>query len=188
MLYGCERLGAVAHLIFKVKGCVTLALHALDDTQCTLAELSVVLSLDICPSHLGNSHGAWPQHLLVVLVRHDKLGPEVGLYAENVACILGGDILGYGVVGVDPLQGQVATDRLGLPCGVILRCVDVAVAVGRHYDIVARLGRGNASLLASPRHHRGVGCEASLQYLVPAYYLTSARVEIPLHALYHVAL
>ena len=53
---------------------------------------------------------------------------------------------------------------------------------------MSRLGSHKATLLATPRHNRSVGGKTTLQNLIPADNLAATRIEILLHAVYHVAL
>ena len=96
-----QRLGAVANLILKVKGGVALRDHAIDNLYGALTELIIRLSLGLRPADLGYGYGAWPQHVLVVVILDDKLSPQVCLHAEDVACHALGHGCGCGVVGVD---------------------------------------------------------------------------------------
>ena len=135
-----------------------------------------------CPLHLAHGQQAGEGHVLEVLRGLDILSPNVGLHADDVALLLGGELRGQWIVGIDAVQREVTLDGHRCIHGLLLVEVEVAAVTGSHDDLVVQTGCLDASRFATPRHHRGMRRQSALQNLVPADDIASAAHHVLLHA------
>ena len=104
------------------------------------------------------------------------------MHADDVALLLGGELRGQWIVGIDAVQREVTLDGHRCIHGLLLVEVEVAAVTGSHDDLVVQTGCLDASRFATPRHHRGMRRQSALQNLVPADDIASAAHHVLLHA------
>ena len=137
-----------------------------------------VLLLDRSPSHLSNRSHTGLSHILGVMTIGDILRPVIALHAEDMGCHLSSDMLGDGHVGVHLRQCRAAAEGNRLHIGITLVVIKVkAVRGGGHDHIVTGLGGIDATLLATPRHDRGILRDSTLEDLIPADHPLAVLAE-----------
>ena len=173
------------HIVYHLGKVVTLQVVRVDEALQAGYKLPVVLLPGVTPLHLAQCSQSRQFHILHLLECFDILRPQVGLCTDDVPLLVGGETVWHGFVAVHMLQGQIATDGLGLVRLVgTLVVVEVQIGVGRHDNLVLQACRLNAAALAAPRHDGGVGGESALERLVPPNHLAAKLVEVLLGMAY----
>src|SRR2546423_3897933 len=133
-----------------------------------LLEVRPVPRLGGRPQHFGERDEARPGHVFDALWIRHVLRPDLSLPAEDVLCLIGGELLRYRLICVDVLERVVIADpwRLGRELG--LRIVHVGGFVRCHHDVVSGFRGRDPAFLAAPAHDRRPRSETASENLVPA--------------------
>ena len=144
---------------------VIVEMRELNETTC---EVGVVLQLGLAPLHLAQRRHTRQSHVLHLLECRHIFGPDIRLHTDDVACLLGSQLLRHRLVRVDALQRQVAADSFRLVSLVErLVVVEVEIAVRCHHHVVMLFSSRDAASLSAPRHNGGTLSESALKNFVP---------------------
>ena len=115
----------------------------------------------------------------------DILRPEIRLGTEDMALRLGRQSIGSGIKAVSRFHGNDIgkRERLSPLVVFLLIVVEIAMARGRHDDIMPFTRSLQAPFHAAPAHDRGTLVDVALHQLVPADEFPPMGVKESLHAL-----